>query len=77
MNSHYIYGTYQVDLPKKELLLAGRDEPSMYDESSQADEFKDDPKYVCFSLQGFSNSHCIIELVYQQSVLFFKFKSGG
>lgn len=40
--------THQIDLPKKELVLACRDEPSMhmYDETSQAHEFKDDPKYL-------------------------------
>ncbi|KAH9495420.1 Dynactin subunit 4 [Bulinus truncatus] len=39
------YCTAKVELPKKELILASRDEPSMhvYDESSQAHEFKDDP----------------------------------
>ncbi|GFN83167.1 dynactin subunit 4 [Plakobranchus ocellatus] len=44
------YSSAKVELPKKDLVLAGRDEPSMqmYDESSQADEFKDDPKLIVF-----------------------------
>lgn len=44
------YCSAKVELPKKELLLGGRDEPSMqmYDDSSQADEFKDDPKVIVF-----------------------------
>ncbi|CAG5126644.1 unnamed protein product, partial [Candidula unifasciata] len=44
------YCTAKVDLPKKELILACRDEPSMhmYDETSQAHEFKDDPKLIVF-----------------------------
>ncbi|XP_005092562.1 dynactin subunit 4 [Aplysia californica] len=45
------YCTGKIDLPKKELVLAGRDEPSMhvYDDSSQAHlDFKDDPKVIAF-----------------------------
>ncbi|RUS70486.1 hypothetical protein EGW08_021749, partial [Elysia chlorotica] len=44
------YCSAKVELPKKELLLAGRDEPSMQmcEETSQADEFKDDPKVIVF-----------------------------
>ncbi|KAI8797678.1 dynactin subunit 4 [Biomphalaria glabrata] len=44
------YCTAKVELPKKELVLASRDEPSMhvYEDSSQAHEFKDDPKLIVF-----------------------------
>jgi len=44
------YCTAKIDLPKKEILLAGRDEPSMHmiDESSQAHDFKDDSKVIAF-----------------------------
>uniref|UniRef100_A0A0B7A173 Dynactin subunit 4 n=1 Tax=Arion vulgaris TaxID=1028688 RepID=A0A0B7A173_9EUPU len=40
----------KVDLTKKELVIACRDEPSMhmYDDSTQAHEFKDDPKLIVF-----------------------------
>lgn len=36
----------QIDLPKKELVLAHRDDTTMYDELHSQQDFKDDSRYV-------------------------------